>query len=131
MTDRVLLDSHVLVWAIGYPERIPDSVWSVLNDPETTLLVSAATAWEIATKTRLGRMPAGIQIVTAYADQLARMGATQLSISSGQALAAGSLEWDHKDPFDRLLVAQAISESLVLVTKDRAITAFGEVETIW
>lgn len=131
MRERLLLDTHVLVWAVNAPHRIPKRTLAQLADLDVEILVSAASAFEISTKARLGRMPAGAEIARNYASTLARIGALRLDLTSEDALTAGSLGWDHKDPFDRLLVAQAVRESLTLVTKDRAITAFGAVETIW
>lgn len=131
MTDRLLLDTHAFLWALGDTDRLSDQTRELLSHPETEVLVSAATAWEIATKLRLGRLPDSSRVVAAFPAHLAELTARELPISSEHALTAGSLEWVHKDPFDRLLVAQAMRESLTLVTKDRAITAFREVETRW
>lgn len=131
MTSRLLLDTHVLVWAVTSPQRISKRAMSRLADLDVELLVSAASAFEIATKVRLGRMPDAAEIARTYSSILVRIGAAKLDVSSEHAMTAGSLEWNHADPFDRLLVAQARLDSLTLVTKDRAMRGFAGVPTLW
>lgn len=131
MTGRLLLDTRTLLWVLTETSRLSARVDALIANPEVEVVVSAANAWEIATKTRLGRLPTAMPVVATYGRHIADLHARELPISSEHALKAGALDWDHKDPFDRLLVARAMCESLTLVTKDRAITAFGEVETLW
>lgn len=131
VSSRLLLDTHVLVWSIATPHRIPQSTMNRLSDLETQMFVSAASAFEISLKARTGRMPDAVEIVRNYSSALIRIGAEQIDVTSEHALAAGSLEWNHGDPFDRLLVAQARELSLTLVTKDRAIRSWAAVETLW
>jgi PIN domain nuclease of toxin-antitoxin system len=116
-----LLDTHVLLWLLSAPERISEPVRDALADRSNPLLVSAASALEIATKVRLGRLNAA-ELVTTMGRRLEDIGADALSISLEHALLAGSLSWPHRDPFDRLLVAQATIEDATLVTVDTAIT---------
>lgn len=115
-----LLDTHVFLWLLSEPERIASEVVDDLADPEHTLLVSAASAMEIATKTRLGKLD-GEPVVTAWRRTVEGIGARELGISGEHAVLAGTLRWAHRDPFDRLLVAQAILEPATLVTGDAAI----------
>jgi len=131
MSSRLLLDTHVLVWAVAAPHRILRRTMAQLADMDSALFVSAASAFEIATKVRLGRMPDAAEIARTYGSSLARIGATKLDVSAEHALLAGALDWAHADPFDRLLVAQAELGSLTLVTKDRAIREFDGVRTLW
>ncbi|MGQ0467057.1 MAG: type II toxin-antitoxin system VapC family toxin [Sporichthyaceae bacterium] len=131
MTSPVLLDTHVLVWLIASPHRIRKTTMARLNDIETAMFVSAATAFELSSKARTGRWPDAAQIVDNYSSALLRVGAQKLDVTSDHSLAAGGLDWQHGDPFDRLLVAQAQAEGLTLVTKDRVIRAFGAVPTMW
>lgn len=122
MGVRFLLDTHVLLWLLSTPERVPKPVVDRLADAANELLVSAASGLEIATKARIGKLD-GPDLPTILPGQLDRIGATPLPISLGHALLAGSLTWTHRDPFDRLLVAQATIENATLVTVDAALTS--------
>lgn len=115
-----LLDTHVLLWLFGDPTRVPESVRATLADPDNDLLVSAASAMEVATKTRIGKLDAG-PVVASWPARVASIGAGELPISAEHALLAGQMPWEHRDPFDRLLVAQALIENATLVTVDAAI----------
>lgn len=117
---RFLLDTHVLLWLLGDPDRVPAPVRDRLADPAEELWVSAASALEVATKQRLGKLAAG-GLVSAWPDRIADIGAAELAVTSGHALLAGSMRWEHRDPFDRLLVAQATVEAMTLVTVDTAL----------
>lgn len=117
-----LLDTHVLLWLLGDANKVPSQIRGTLADPSVELIVSAVSALEVATKTRLKKLPdAGL--VSAWHRRVEEIGATSLPISVEHSLLAGSMSWLHRDPFDRLLAAQAITEGCVLVTVDRA---FGE-----
>ena len=113
----VLLDTNALLWLVSAPEKISDSARQRLRDPSTEIMVSAASAWEIAIKTRLGRLD-GEPLLSAWSDIIADMTATDLPIDAGDAILAGRLPWEHKDPFDRVLVAQAARRNLTLATSD-------------
>lgn len=128
---RLLLDTHALLWVMSDPARVPAATLERLRDPSSRLLVSAASAWEIATKHRLGRLPEAEAVVDGYPSHLARLGADELTVTSQHALTAGRLRWEHRDPFDRMIVAQAMLESVPVVTADRALRAFHAVHTIW
>ncbi len=128
---RVLLDTHALLWTLLDPGRLPDTVLAQVRDPRTDLLVSAASAWEIATKHRLGKLDQATAVVSGYPDHLVRLRATELPITSHHALIAGGLRWDHRDPFDRMIVAQAMTESVPVVTADRVLLDFPGIRTIW
>lgn len=131
LSAGLLLDTHALLWLLMEPERIPVETLRRLRDRRTELFVSAVSALEIATKHRLGRLPEAEQVVRGYPAHLVTLGVLELPITSAHALAAGELDWEHRDPFDRLLVAQAINERLSLVTADAAITGYAAVTTIW
>lgn len=131
MSGPLLLDTHALIWALLDPERIPAATRDKISDPGTTLLVSAASAWEIGTKFRLGKLPRAQAIVHGYPDHLARLRARELPITSHHALTAGSLNWDHSDPFDRVIAAQCMIESVPLCTADRALGAFPGLRVVW
>jgi PIN domain nuclease of toxin-antitoxin system len=116
-----LVDTHVLLWLLSAPDRIAEPVRDALADRSNPLLVSAASALEITTKTRLGKLDAA-GLVTTLGRRLEDISADVLSITFEHALLAGSMSWPHRDPFDRLLLAQATIEDAILVTVDAAIT---------
>jgi PIN domain nuclease of toxin-antitoxin system len=118
---RYLLDTHVLLWLLSSHERVPGSVRDRLADPRSELLVSAVSGLEIATKVRIGKLDAS-DLTTTLPRRVTRIGATTLPISLEHALLAGSMPWPHRDPFDRVLVAQATIETATLVTVDTALT---------
>lgn len=124
-----LLDTHVLLWLLADPGRIPDDIRADLANRANRLLVSAASALEISTKTRLGKLD-GAGLVSAWARRIDEIGATQLPVTAEHALLAGSMAWPHRDPFDRILVAQAQHESAALVTVDGAMTALTTVRLV-
>ena len=113
----VLLDTNALLWLVSAPEKISDSARQLLRDPSIEIMVSAASAWEIGIKTRLGRLD-GEPLLSAWSDIIADMTATDLAIDAGDAILAARLPWEHKDPFDRVLVAQAARRNLTLATSD-------------
>lgn len=117
---KYLLDTHVLLWLLTAPERVPEQVRNVLGDHTNALLVSAASGLEIATKIRIGKLDAP-GLITALPHHLSALSATLLPITLEHALRAGSMVWTHRDPFDRLLVAQATAEEAILVTVDSAV----------
>ncbi|UYN84030.1 MAG: type II toxin-antitoxin system VapC family toxin [Microcella sp.] len=127
----LLLDTHVLIWALGAPERIPPPVRARLNDRREHLVVSAASAFEIATKHRLGRLPEAAVLVQAFDSQCARLGADVMPITAQHASTAGSLDWSHRDPFDRLLATQAMSEGCELVSADAAFQSLAGLTVLW
>lgn len=117
----LLLDTHAFLWAVRDPALLSDPASGALQDPGNDLLVSAVTAFELAQKHRTGRMPEVADVLASYASAVATLGARPLPLDDRHALEAGSLPWPHRDPFDRLLVAQARVEGAVLVTKDRVL----------
>lgn len=121
MAVRYLLDTHVLLWLLGDHTRVPAAIREQLADPAHALLVSAASGLEIATKVRIGKLDAA-DLATTLPGRVTSIGATTLPISLEHALLAGSMPWPHRDPFDRLLVAQATVENAQLVTVDRALS---------
>lgn len=131
MTGSLLLDTHVLLWTLLDPSQIPPPALQRIRDSHTELWVSAASAWEIATKHRLGRLGGAEAVVYGYADHLTRLRARELPISSRHAITAGMLTWEHRDPFDRVIAAQCMLESIPLVTADRTLAAFPGIHVIW
>lgn len=127
----VLLDTHVLIWALGAPHRLPPAVHARLADAREHLVVSAASAFEIATKHRLGRLPEAAALVHGFEQQAVRLGADVMAIEASHATTAGSLDWAHRDPFDRMLAAQAMSEGFELVTADTVFRGLPGLAVLW
>jgi PIN domain nuclease of toxin-antitoxin system len=124
---RLLLDTHALIWALSAPRRLPAKVAAAIRDPESDVYVSAASTWEIAIKSALGRIDADLAaIVTA----LGEADFDELPITIGHTQRLRMLPLHHRDPFDRLLVAQALEEHLTIVTHDRLIDAYP-VASLW
>lgn len=118
---RVLLDTHVLLWWMSEPDRLSARALDVVGDPSSVVQVSAASLWEISIKEALGRLRIdGIDLV----DEIEIEGFLELPVRGRHALDAGRLPRHHDDPFDRMLVAQARAEDLVLVTADRALSEY-------
>lgn len=125
-----LLDTHVLLWLLASPERVPDEVRATLAAGTTTLLGSAVSAMEVATKARTGRLPGAEALVATWAARLAELRVEELPLRTDHALLAGSMRWEHRDPFDRLLVAQAIVENVTFVTADATVRALPGLRTL-
>ncbi|MGL5864569.1 MAG: type II toxin-antitoxin system VapC family toxin [Dermatophilaceae bacterium] len=125
-----LLDTHAFVWAVADLDRLGPEVMDVLES-DADVYVSAVTAWEIATKTRLGKLPGGDQLVDDHDGHCRRLLARRLPITDEHALRTGLLDWGHRDPFDRALAAQCLTEGLTLVTRDRAFADVADLATLW
>lgn len=115
----LLLDTHAVLWWLA-SEELNEEVRERINDPEETVVVSAATVWEVAIKVASGKLEPPEPFTTAVIEE----GFDPLAISFDHAERAGSLPLHHGDPFDRLLIAQAQIEGLTLVTRDRAFDAY-------
>lgn len=126
-----LLDTHALLWALTDPSRLGHEARRIITARASRLIVSAASAWEISTKQRLGRLAHADALVGAYPRHLDRLGVLRLPVTEEHALLAGKLEWAHRDPFDRVLAAQAMIESLTLVTNDAAFFGLSGLATAW
>ena len=118
---RLLLDTHVVLWALAEPEKLTRPAQSALEDAQNEVLVSVVSAWEIAIKRTLGKLEAPDDLEAAIRMQ----GFEPLLMTFHHAAQAGSLPPHHRDPFDRMLIAQAQAEGLVLVTRDPNIPRYG------
>ncbi len=127
--NRVLLDTHALVWWLEGREKLSAMARGTIEDPDTVVLVSAASAWELAIKSRLGKFESR-ELTYGLEDQLAEEGFVALPISVEHALRAGGLDSPHKDPFDRMLIAQAKIEDLSVISKDKVFDDLA-VRRIW
>ena len=122
-TPPLLLDTHVLAWWLLDSPRLGVAARAAIADPDHQILVSTVSVWEMAQKHGRGRWPeVGPGLATIEAD-LARLGFRVLPLTLAHALAAGALDWAHRDPFDRMLAAQALAEGATLVTADRVFAA--------
>ncbi len=127
---KILIDTHVLLWALMEPDRLSPVARGLVSDPATALVVSSVSAWEISTKHRLGRLDGAAAVVHGYRSHLKRLGAEDLPILSRHGILAGSLGGTHRDPFDRMLAAQSLVETIPIVTGDAALSDLGAT-TIW
>jgi PIN domain nuclease of toxin-antitoxin system len=118
---KFLLDTHLLLWWLSNSPLLPAQAHRLIGDPNNTIFVSAVSLWEIWLKSSLGklRVPAG------FARKLAAEPFEDLPLRAEHTPAVGMLEWHHRDPFDRMLIAQATCENLVLLTADRTLGAYG------
>ena len=127
--NRVLLDTHVLLWWFQGGEQLSKKARSIIEDAETDALVSAVSVWEIAIKYRAGKLDAaGVISNLETGIELDRF--DELPLTSAHALRAGLLKGNHKDPFDRALIAQAQCESVPVISTDTCFDRFG-VQRIW
>jgi len=122
---KLLLDTHILLWAAGQPENLSESARTLLTTPENNLFFSAASIWEIIIKLGLGREDFKVDPHRLYR-MLIVHGYAELPITSEHALKVQSLPPLHKDPFDRLLLAQARTEGMLLLTGDLSISQYQE-----
>jgi PIN domain nuclease of toxin-antitoxin system len=124
-----LLDTHVFLWLLAAPERIRPDLLERLRAGDTTLLLSSASSWEIAIKWAVGRLSLPRPPVDYVPSRMQRLGVVGLAVSHAHALRTSTLPPHHRDPFDRLLVAQAQADELIIVTVERAFDAY-DVQTI-
>lgn len=127
---RLLLDTHVLLWWLSDDAQLSSSARKMIARASNTVMVSAASAWEISTKLRLGKLPDAADLVADFGGYLVRERFESLSISTEHALQAGLLPGPHKDPFDRMLIAQAQAENVPIVSADVAFDSY-KVRRIW
>lgn len=122
---RLLLDTHILIWALIEPARLSPDVAEMLQDVGNDVLFSAASLWEISIKAALGRADFGVAPEELLATAVSS-GFVELPVQSRAALRVATLPHLHRDPFDRLLVAQAMTEPAVLITSDKHLAAYSE-----
>ena len=113
---RILLDTHVFMWWVEAGPRVKPEGLGLIIDPVNEILVSAITAFEMETKRRIGKLEFRYDVST----KIREFGFRPLAVEVDHALLAGSLDWEHRDPFDRMLVAQALSDDMVLLSADDA-----------
>jgi len=127
---RILLDTQCWLWMQVTPERLSAQAQVLLTDPENQLLLSSASAWEIAVKYSIGKLPLPVPPAEYVLSRMETSGTSALPVLQTHALHVATLPFHHKDPFDRLLIAQAQLEGLNILTSDRLFAAY-EVEVHW
>ena len=127
---KVLLDTHTLIWATLAPASLSLEASSLILDEANVILVSAASAWEIATKVRIGKLPGAETLEKEFLDVMEDAGYTLLAIDVESALRAGRLVGKHRDPFDRMISAQALAEDIPVLSADAKLDIFG-IRRIW
>ncbi len=125
MEQRLLIDTHALIWWWTDDPRLSQVARDAIADEANEIFVSAASAWEVATKHRLGKLADVPEAARRFAELVDADGFVPLAIDQRHALRAGSWPTEHRDPFDRMLAAQAEQENLTLISRDEAIAAFG------
>lgn len=126
---RLLLDTHILIWALGEPKRLPKEVRAALESPSNEVLFSAVSIWEIAIKAQIGRVNFDVspaEITQAALDS----GFVELPVRAEHGAMVSNLPLHHRDPFDRLLVAQAMTEPCRLITVDAILGNYSELVTV-
>lgn len=127
---RLLLDTHAFLWWLAGNTRLPMSARRAIEDPENDVIVSAASAWEIAARHRIGKLSEAAAVAQDVAGAIASQGFEELPITVEDAERAGRLPGPHGDPFDRMLIAQAVARGLALVSIDRVFDKYG-VRRVW
>jgi len=127
---RALLDTHALLWWLSDDPALTRTARKVIAETKNTLIVSAVSAWEIATKVRLGKLPTGADLASDFSGQIQREGFELLAISAEHGIRAGLLPGPHKDPFDRMLIAQSQAENVPIISNEAVFESYG-VRRVW
>jgi len=127
---RALLDTHALLWWLDEHERLSPAAYRFIEERSGEIFVSAASAWEIATKVRIGKLPNAVDVALNFFDILEAQEFIGLDVTVAHALGAGALPGVHRDPWDRMLIAQAQAEGLVLISNEHAFDYYG-VQRLW
>jgi PIN domain nuclease of toxin-antitoxin system len=122
---RLLLDTHALLWWLDGSRRLSRKARAAIGDEATSVFVSAASAWEITTKARLGKLPGAVDVAADVAGCVSGQGFSAMDITILHAQRAGRLPGSHRDPFDRMLIAQAQLEDLPIVSDDDVFDGYG------
>lgn len=128
---RLFLDTHTLLWWTTGDPSLPERARRRIAQSKDSVVISAVSAWEIAIKVSLGRLPAGAtELIRDFEESLKQDGFQSMSITADHGIRAGLLPGPHKDPFDRMLIAQAQAENLAIVSNDSVFDRYG-VTRIW
>ena len=127
---RALLDTHALIWWFSDDPSLSQTVRGILADTDNTVVVSAASAWEIAIKYRQGKLRKAADLVSNFSSRIEGEGFQLLPISAEHGIRAGLLPGPHKDPFDRMLIAQSHAENVPIVSNEVVFETYG-VRRLW
>ena len=127
---RALLDTHALLWWLDGDRRLSNVARDLIAEEANTVFVSAASAWEITTKVRIGKLPGAVDVATDFAACVTAQGFSELEIGPADGARAGSLPGSLRDPFDRMLIAQAQAHDLQLISIDAVFDEYG-VRRLW
>ena len=126
-----LLDTHTFLWSVRESNRLSDKAKSIITDKSIQKFVSAVSAYEVMYKHHIGKLKEYEGIAENYLDLLGTFGATKLSIDTEHAHFSGKMDWSHRDPFDRMLAAQAFTEKMTLITNDPAFNDLPWLSLLW
>ena len=131
--DAYLLDTHIFLWAVRWADidRLSDGVRDVIEEPGNTLYVSSISVYEIVYKYRLGKIPEYANVAEDISAAINGLGAVELPVTIEHAERAGAFDWGHRDPFDIILSAQAMTKNLTLITSDQALLDCPFINTLW
>ena len=128
---RLLLDTHALIWWLAGDDALSRRAREAIADEDNPVAVSAASAMEVATKFRIGKLAQAALLAQNFEAIIAGQGFAELAISVHHARIAGEMNIVHKDPFDRLLIAQAVTEPLTLITRDSKVAGYSPTFITW
>ncbi|GHU10512.1 twitching motility protein PilT [Betaproteobacteria bacterium] len=126
-----LLDTHTLLWSVQEDHKLSPRARAIIEPLDSKLFVSAISAFEIGNKFRIGKLPEYRYVVENYHEIVRKLGVFELPLHSAHAFFASRIEWNHRDPFDRILAAQAASENLTLITNDARFSELPWLSTLW
>lgn len=127
---QLLLDTHTFLWWLAGHRRLSQPARQAIADEANNVLISAVSAMEVTTKHRLGKLPGAAAVANDFAGEITAQGFEELSLTVKDASLAGALPGPHRDPFDRMLIAQALNGNLVLVTRESIFDEYG-VRCLW
>jgi PIN domain nuclease of toxin-antitoxin system len=127
---RLLLDTHAVIWWLAGDTALTRIARDAISDETNDVFVSAASSWEIATKHRIGKLPQAAMLAADIPGAIARQGFQELAITLRHAQIAGALPGPHRDPFDRMLIAQALHEQMTLVSQEHIFSRYGA-QLLW
>ena len=130
-TVGYLLDTHTFLWAVRGSSNLSDTAVKIIEDTSEQVFVSAVSAYEIMNKHRIGKLPEFDDVAKDYFNFVKKLGVDSLPVSEQHAHYAGKFEWTHRDPFDRLLAAQATADNLTLITNDPVFKELSWLKVLW
>ncbi|MDR1186275.1 MAG: type II toxin-antitoxin system VapC family toxin [Bifidobacteriaceae bacterium] len=128
---RLLLDTHAVLWAMTEPRLLGQTAELLILDPVNEVLLSAVVPWELSIKRHSGKLAVAAPVLADFPAVIAALAATPLAIDHRHAILAGDLSWDHKDPFDRMLGAQAALEGATLISRDPVFDTLPGTRRVW